>query len=253
MAEGVIQSEGFLFTEDGVSLVPRLPFIFWQHGVAQTLPNAAWTPVAWNSLNSHVGGPWFKDSNGVLYAAASTTIAAGSDTVVLPAATINVASTTGFATAGYLVIRISGTDRVIQYTGKNSTQFTGCTLGVGTMATGQPIAQANVEFNCPTGTIGPLIAELAWASSAVGLRGTRIRAVNGLAPGVHLNGATTVVPAGVASADPMVRSIAVEQPLSVGAGRSYRIEGFQSSGGNLDSSVDQLAAPRLVIQGVSGA
>lgn len=250
MAEGLIQSEGFVFTEDGAPLSIKTPLVFWQHAVSQTLPNAAWTPIAFNSLSTTVGGGW------TTYVPASTTIAAGSDTAVLPQATINVASTTGFATAGYLVIRISGTDRVINYTGKNATQFTGCTLGVGTMATGQAIAQANVEFNMPFRTVGPAVAELAWASSATGLRGTRFRGLNALGAGFHLNAGTNVVPAGVASADPLVRSVATEQPAYAGivapSTGSLRVEGFQSSGGNLDSPVDQLAAPRLVIQALSG-
>jgi hypothetical protein len=249
MAEGVIQSEGFLFTEDGAQFSAKQGLVFWQHGVSQTIPNAVWTPIAFNSLSSTVGAGW------TTYVPAATTIAAGSDTAVLPQATINVASTTGFATAGYLVIRISSTDRVIAYTGKNATQFTGCTLGVGTMATGQVIAQANVEFNMPSRTVGPAVAELAWASSAVGLRGTRFRGLNALGAGFHLNAGTTVVPAGVASADPLVRSVATEQPayaavVSPSTG-SLRVEGFQSSGGILDCPVDQLAAPRLVIQSLS--
>lgn len=252
MAEGVIQSEGFLHTEDGAQLSPRFGFIFWLHtiNIAQTIPNATWTPIAFNQLSSTIGGAW------TTYVPAATTIAAGSDAQVLPQATINVASTTGFATAGYLVIRISGTDRVIAYTGKNATQFTGCTLGVGTMATGQAIAQANVEFNMPSRTVGPAIAELAWASSATGLRGTRFRGLNALGAGAHLNAGTNVVPAGVASADPFVRSVACEQPawaaVVAPSSGSLRVEGFQSSGGNLDCVADQLAAPRLVVQALSG-
>ncbi len=222
------------------------PLIFWQHPVAQTIPNAAWTPIAWNTLNNTVGDGWTS------YVAASTSVAVGSNGAVLPQGAINVADTTGFAAAGYLVVRISGTDRVIAYTGNTATSFTGCTLGVGTLATGQTVAQANVEFNLPVDTVGPLVAELAWASNATGLRGTRIRSLNALGAGIHLNAATDVRAAGVASADPMIRSIAVEQPAFSGAGLPYRIEGYQSSTGNLDTMVDQLAAPRLVIQSLSG-
>lgn len=68
-------------------------------------------------------------------AAASTTIASASNGQVLPQATINVASTTGFLSAGTLQI---GADQVT-YTGKTATAFTGCSGGTGTLSTGQTV------------------------------------------------------------------------------------------------------------------
>ncbi len=234
----------------GGALTVLHPLIFWQHPVSQTIPNATWTPIAWNTLTSTVGDGWTS------YVPATCSVAAGSNGVPLPGGgapiTLNVDAVPATApSTGYLAIRISGTDRIVAYTGKGATTFTGVTGGVGTLATGQAVAIANVEFNIPVDTVGPLVAELAWASSAAGLRGTRVRSLNAFGQGIHLNGATDVRAAGVASSDPLVRSIAVEQPAYAGAGLPYRIEGYQSSGGNLDTAVDQFAAPRLVIQALS--
>ncbi len=77
----------------------------------------------------------------------ATTIAAGSDTAVLPQATINVASTTGFASSGtFTVVTVvpggaPGLD-TITYTGVTGTTFTGCTGGTGTLATGAAVSGA---------------------------------------------------------------------------------------------------------------
>jgi hypothetical protein len=72
----------------------------------------------------------------------ATTIAAGSNAQSLPQATINVASTTGFATSGTaLVVTSTGTQRVA-YTGITGTTLTGCTGGTGTMSTGGAVTGA---------------------------------------------------------------------------------------------------------------
>jgi len=69
---------------------------------------------------------------------AFTTIAAGSNGAVLPQATINVASTTGYPASG--AIYIAGNVAVpIFYTGVTATQFTGCSGGTATLATGQSV------------------------------------------------------------------------------------------------------------------
>lgn len=69
-----------------------------------------------------------------------TTIAAGSNGAVLPQGTINVASTTNFPASGTIIVATTdnGTQKVT-YTGIGATTFTGCTGGVGTMATGGQI------------------------------------------------------------------------------------------------------------------
>lgn len=86
---------------------------------------------------------------------ASTTIAAGSNGATLPQATINVASTTGFPTAGYIYVFTS--DAVLQkvaYTGVTGTSFTGCSGGTGTMNTGNLVHQAPYETTIAAGSNG---------------------------------------------------------------------------------------------------
>jgi hypothetical protein len=227
------------------------PLVFWQHPVSQTIPNALWTPVAWNSLVNTVGPGWTS------YVPATCVVAAGSNGVPLPGGgapiTLNVDAVPATApAAGYLAVRISGTDRVVQYTGKTATSFTGVTGGVGTLATGQSVAIANVEFNIPVDQVGPLIAETAWSSNGTGGRWTRLRALNALGPGFHINGGTGYA-AAIASADPLIRSVCCEQPAFKDPGIPYRVEVQHTAGPgvNLDLPVDQLAAPRLVVQALS--
>lgn len=71
----------------------------------------------------------------------ATTVAAGSNAVALPAGTVNVASTTGFATAGQFTALSSAGAQQVTYTGKTGTSFTGCTGGIGTLYTGQRLTQ----------------------------------------------------------------------------------------------------------------
>jgi hypothetical protein len=87
----------------------------------------------------------------------STTIAAGSNGAILPQATINVVSTTGFPTAG--TIRVYSTTSTggiqnIDYTGVTATSFTGCTVSTlpGSTATGTLNTGNIVTSIPPTGT-----------------------------------------------------------------------------------------------------
>ncbi len=77
---------------------------------------------------------------GTMSAGVSTTIAAGSNGATLPQATINVASTTGFAASGTIYVVTSTGVSTVTYTGTNATQFTGCSGGTGTMSTGGGVA-----------------------------------------------------------------------------------------------------------------
>lgn len=73
--------------------------------------------------------------------AASTTIASGSNGQSLPQATINVASTAAFPSAGTIFIQTNATAyQAVTYTGTNGTQFTGCSGGTGSMTTGNLVA-----------------------------------------------------------------------------------------------------------------
>lgn len=89
--------------------------------------------------------------------AIGTTIAAGSNGAALPQATISVAATTIFASAGSLTITTSAGSETVTYTGKTSTTFTGCAGGTGTMSTGGAVVQ---------GTLTP--GRYAWWVSADG-------------------------------------------------------------------------------------
>ena len=70
----------------------------------------------------------------------TTTISAASNGHVLPQSTINVASTTGFLTAGTILIGGSS----VTYTGVTSTSFTGCTGGSDTLTTGETVSEGSV-------------------------------------------------------------------------------------------------------------
>lgn len=80
---------------------------------------------------------------------ASTTIAAGSNNARLPQATINVVSTTGFPTSGIIFVTTSVGVQTVAYTGTTATTFTGCTGGTGLMTTGGAV---RAGFN-PSGTV----------------------------------------------------------------------------------------------------
>ncbi len=77
----------------------------------------------------------------------ATTIASGSNGQSLPQSTINVASTTGFASSGNVFVQTSVGWQRVTYTGTTSTSFTGCSGGTGTMSTG------NGVHNCSTNSI----------------------------------------------------------------------------------------------------
>jgi hypothetical protein len=85
----------------------------------------------------------------------STTIAALSNGVSLPSATsIEVASTTGFAASGSIVVTTTNGTYIVSYTGPNTgTTFVGCTTTgtAGTMATGGAVTQIQFE-GCTGGT-----------------------------------------------------------------------------------------------------
>lgn len=73
----------------------------------------------------------------------STTVAAGSNGLALPQATLNVASTAGFPASGQVLVAINGGWQIVTYTGITATSFTGCTGGTGTLATSQVVQFAS--------------------------------------------------------------------------------------------------------------
>lgn len=82
-------------------------------------------------------------ASGTFFVGAITTIASGSNGVSLPTGTINVASTTGFPTTGTILIQTSTGQSTVTYTGLTATTFTGCTGGTGSMVTGGTVLIGN--------------------------------------------------------------------------------------------------------------
>jgi len=73
----------------------------------------------------------------------ATTIAAGSNGASLPQGTINVASTTGFPTSGIIYVTTASGTQTVYYTGTSGgNSFTGCVNGAGAMATGGNVSGA---------------------------------------------------------------------------------------------------------------
>jgi hypothetical protein len=209
---------------------------------------SGWSPIAFNSEITSVPdvASWRPFSD------VATAIAAPSNLAALPQATINVDSTAGFATpAGaptinpeFCAVRVGATDRIFGYTGKNATQFTGCTFGVGTLLTGQAVRQAHVNWQAPLGCLAAAVAELAWAANAAGDRGVRFRFMDGL---FNFPGGTKTERA---CATQVHHVQSGEQPASptpaTWQANPLRIEGYQDAAASLDCVSVPLAAPRLV-------
>jgi hypothetical protein len=80
----------------------------------------------------------------------STTLAAGMNALPLPQATITVASTTGFAAAGNILVTTANGIQAVVYTSVNATNFLGCTGGSGLMATSGAVTQPAIGDNTTT-------------------------------------------------------------------------------------------------------
>lgn len=105
-----------------------------------------------DALNNVVGGmrmDHVRFRNSIDTAPDTTTVAQQT----LPAATINVGSTTGYPSTGG---RITVGGQVVTYTGKTSNSFTGCTGGTGIIASGSVVSWIN---------IGPLALLVSWGGS----------------------------------------------------------------------------------------
>jgi hypothetical protein len=74
---------------------------------------------------------------------AATTLASGEEGVTLPQATITVASTSGFVSAGQIFVPTDSGTQTVTYTGLGGggITFTGCSGGTGTMHKGNPVSQ----------------------------------------------------------------------------------------------------------------
>jgi hypothetical protein len=127
---------------------------------------------------------------------AQTTIAAGSDVAVLPQATINVASTVGFPTAGTVIIVSEKGLQTVAYTGTSGgNQFTGCTGGLGAVDTGATVfllpTAATILSNEPSSTGS-------YARAAVVNNPGNFSAASGSMPAAKSNAAAITFPASTA-------------------------------------------------------
>lgn len=133
---------------------------------------------------------------GLSTAGAQTTIAAGSDAAALPQGTINVVSTTGFASSGNIIVVSEKGEQNIAYTGVTGTSFTTCTGGTGTIDTGDVVyavpSAATILAAEPTATGS-------YARVAVVNNAANWSAATGSYPATKVNGATFTFPASTAA------------------------------------------------------
>lgn len=99
-----------------------------------TLTSAASVPFTQAMIGKHVV-IW---SNG-----SSTLITPASNGLTLPQPTINVNSTTNFPSSGIIYVTTGSGTQVVTYTGLTATSFTGCTGGVGLMATNAAVTSGS--------------------------------------------------------------------------------------------------------------
>lgn len=223
----------------------RLPYFFFWHDRAIALPNSVFTPLPWglaaisDTDGQHPGSTF------------STTIAALSNGQVLPQGTINVASTVGAPTAPN-ELTIEGppgasTDTVISYGAiGSSTTFTSCTLGTGTLATGQTVRAANSRVRFNTAGLYNMIADVAFACNATG--GRRLACVQGpfRAAGVCIGGlaADTTPPGTVNDLTSQEANFAVQPGANVGDTMIW--SAWQNSGGALILPREAINSPILM-------
>jgi hypothetical protein len=79
------------------------------------------------------------------WAPAQTSVAKTADEIVLPAATIKVASTARFPASGELTVQTTDGNVLVAYTGKTATTFTGCKGGKGTLSPGKNVSMSSNE------------------------------------------------------------------------------------------------------------
>lgn len=78
--------------------------------------------------------------------------------IALPTGTLNVTSTTGYATSGTIFICTPAGRQTVNYTGTTATSFTGCTGGTGSILGGSPIV-AGVATTIAAGSNGAILPQ----------------------------------------------------------------------------------------------
>ncbi len=89
----------------------------------------------------------------------SANVTSVTTTVLLPAATISVASTAGFPSSGTIYTNSSSGPQAITYTGTTATSFTGCSGGTGTV-NGTPTNRQTPISDDPNGVFDEAVATL---------------------------------------------------------------------------------------------
>lgn len=206
--------------------------------VSQAIPNNTWTPVAFPTIDRNLG-------NFLTAPTATTTIAAGSNGAVLAQATINVASNSGFPTSGYLLITGPpgvGVNTIVAYTGKGTNSFTGCTLGTGTLATGNVVAAVLVGPDIVASGIFVHEFSATFAANATGYRGARW-----MLAGLFPYGSETKPAVATAAATSDVRSSTTNSTVAPGP-LSLVPQVFQNSGGVLNITANAVSTPRCTVR-----
>jgi hypothetical protein len=136
------QPGGTYYCDFTVNLVGRKNLLIDLNG--STITSKRKLPLIYHYTNMGITAPGDTGPYTVPGWTPKTTVAVASDGVTLPTATINVASTTGFASSGSIAVATGGgAFTIITHRGVTGTSFTSCTGGVGILATGQAVTNTN--------------------------------------------------------------------------------------------------------------
>lgn len=214
------------------SALGAAPALKLRSAVNQSIPNDIYNPISFDTVDLNQGGLFTLNTS-------STTITSGSNGVALPTGTINVVSTTGFDTLGSLSINGppgSGISTRVEYTGKTGTTFTGCTVGNGTLATGQVVKPSNETITLSQSGLYLLNTSTAFNAHATGQRAVRFAIGAFFAIG-ELKVPTTNT----------VQNMTTSTIIDVTSTITLTANAYQNSGAALTSTADILNAPNISI------
>ena len=129
----------------------------------------------------------------------TTTIAAASNGMTLPQATINVANTLDFNTSLTITVVTSSGTQNVTCTGSTATTFTGCSGGAGTMSTGGAVGELTVSESTTTGTYNTTNPHGLVAGERVIISGVGVAGYNGTFLVATVPSATSFTITGLAS------------------------------------------------------
>lgn len=202
-----------------------------------SLPNNVWTYVP---LGNELVTDGTQNQMHPLITSSATMVTTGA----LPQASLVLnAIPADWPSAGIVVItgpNVVGHDTVVRYTGTSGgTTLTGCTGGVGTLAAGQVVKQANEIVTLPALSFWTLDGIVTFPATAAGILGVRFFGP----PGSLFAGGTQQVPFGNAQ---MTVSLSTDftQQLSAGPAQLC-LQMFQTSGATIEIPIDAIEAPLL--------